>query len=153
MPTLRRDTRARWLRPSSSRRRLAAYVDRLNIVLGAADDTITKLSGGNQQKVVIGRWLASEPSVLLLNDPTRGIDVGAKRDLYALLTQLADGGLAVLMLSSELDEHVELMDRVLVFREAELFREIPRSALSRQALVSAFFGEQDDAGESGERIA
>jgi ABC-type sugar transport system ATPase subunit len=150
MPTLRRDTRARWLRPSSSRRRLAEYVERLDIVLGGADDTITKLSGGNQQKVVIGRWLASEPAVLLLNDPTRGIDVGAKRDLYTLLTQLAGTGLAVLMLSSELDEHVELMDRVLVFREAELYREIPRSALSRQALVSAFFGEQDDAGESGE---
>ena len=64
--------------------------------------------------------------MLLLNDPTRGIDVGAKRDLYGLLTQLADEGVAVVMLSIELDEHVELMDRVLVFREHELFREIQR---------------------------
>jgi ABC-type sugar transport system ATPase subunit len=105
---------------------------------------VTTLSGGNQQKVVIGRWLASEPRVLLLNDPTRGVDVGAKRDLYALLTHLADEGLAVVMLSTELDEHVELMDRVLVFREHELFREIERASLSRQALVSAFFGEQEE---------
>ena len=78
----------------------------------------------------------------MLNDPTRGIDVGAKRDLYELLTKLADEGLAVVMLSTELDEHVELMDRVLVFREHELFRELDRASLSRGSLVSAFFGKE-----------
>jgi ABC-type sugar transport system ATPase subunit len=143
MPTMKRDTLAGWLRPVSSRKRLNSYIDQLNIVLGDPDHVITTLSGGNQQKVVIGRWLASEPTVLLLHDPTRGIDVGAKRDLYGLLTRLADTGLAVVMLSSELDEHVELMDRVLVFRERELFREIDRTHLSRQALVSAFFGDSE----------
>jgi ABC-type sugar transport system ATPase subunit len=145
LPTLKLDTRAGWLQLRSTRRRLREYVERLKIVLGKQDDPITTLSGGNQQKVVIGRWLAARPKVLLLNDPTRGIDIGAKRDLYALLTQLAEEGLAVVMLSSELDEHVELMDRVLVFREGELFREIQRGALSRQSLVSAFFGEPEDA--------
>jgi ABC-type sugar transport system ATPase subunit len=144
LPTLGRDSRAGWLQPSATRRRLARYVDRLGIVLGRADDPITTLSGGNQQKVVIARWLAAEPRILLLNDPTRGIDIGAKRDLYALLTQLADEGVAVVMLSSELDEHVELMDRVLVFREHELFCEIERASLSRQTLLSGFFGEDDD---------
>jgi ABC-type sugar transport system ATPase subunit len=145
MPTLAADSKHGWLRPSSSRRRLEAYVDQLNIVLGDADDAITTLSGGNQQKVVIARWLAADPRVLLLNDPTRGIDAGAKRDLYALLTRLAEDGLSVVMVSSEVDEHVELMDRVLVFREQELFREIPRAELSRDSLVSAFFGESQDA--------
>jgi ABC-type sugar transport system ATPase subunit len=144
MPTLARDSRLGWLRPGLTRRRLAKYVTELGIVLGRPDDAITTLSGGNQQKVVIARWLAANPSVLLLNDPTRGIDVGAKRDLYGLLTHLADEGVAVVMLSSELDEHVELMDRVLVFREHELFREIQRTGLSRQALLSGFFGEDDD---------
>ena len=91
---------------------------------------------------MIARWLASGPQVLLLNDPTRGIDIGAKRDLYALLGALAGEGLAVVMLSTELDEHVELMDRVLVFREHELFREIDRGEVSREALVAAFFGEE-----------
>jgi ABC-type sugar transport system ATPase subunit len=77
-----------------------------------------------------------------LNDPTRGVDLGAKRDLYALLAELTAQGVGVVMLSSELDEHVELMDRVVVFREGSIFCELPRAGLSRQALVSAFFGER-----------
>ncbi len=143
MPTLAADGRFGLLRLRATRRRLAEYVSRLSIVLRSPDDPITTLSGGNQQKVVIARWLAAQPRILLLNDPTRGIDVGAKRDLYQLLTQLAAEGLAVVMLSSELDEHVELMDRVLVFREHELFCELGHAELDRQALVSAFFGERE----------
>jgi len=145
MPTLGDDSRSGWLDLRRMRRRFAEHARRLSIVLGSPSDRITTLSGGNQQKVVLGRWLAARPKVLLLNDPTRGIDVGAKRDLYVLLTRLAEEGLAIVMLSSELDEHVELMDRVLVFREHELFREIGRESLSRRSLVSAFFGESEDA--------
>jgi ABC-type sugar transport system ATPase subunit len=144
LPTLTQDVRGGWLRNGSTRRRLAKYVERLGIVLGQDGDRITTLSGGNQQKVVIARWLAAGPRILLLNDPTRGIDFGAKRDLYALLAELARDGVAVVMLSSELDEHVELMDRVLVFREHQLERVIGRDELSRLALVSAFFGEGED---------
>ena len=76
----------------------------------------------------------------MLNDPTRGIDVNAKRDLYRLLGELAAQGLTVVMLSTEVDEHVELMDRVLVFRENELFTEIRSDRLSPETLVGAFFG-------------
>jgi ABC-type sugar transport system ATPase subunit len=144
MPTLGRDSRFGWLRTKSSRQRLDAYVDRLGIVLGSPEAPITTLSGGNQQKVIIARWLADGPRVLLLNDPTRGIDIGAKTDLYALFGALAAQGLAVVMLSTELDEHVELMDRVLVFREHELFKEFERSEVSRERLVSAFFGEESE---------
>ena len=113
-------------------------------MLGSPEHSITTLSGGNQQKVIIARWLAFGPSVLLLNDPTRGIDIGAKNDLYALFGALASEGLAVIMLSTELDEHVELMDRVLVFREQELFKEFDRAQVTREGLVSAFFGEDGD---------
>ena len=141
MPTLSQDSRFGWLSHKLSRRRLASYVNQLGIVLRSPEDAITTLSGGNQQKVVIARWLAFGPRILLLNDPTRGIDVGAKNDLYALFGALANEGLAIVMLSTELDEHVELMDRVLVFREHELFRVLDRNELSREALVSAFFGE------------
>ena len=87
--------------------------------------------------MVVARWLAAEPYVLLLNDPTRGVDLGAKRDLYRLLERLASDGLAVVMLSTELDEHIELMDRVLVFREGAVAAEIkaagpePRRACRR----------------------
>ena len=144
LPTLAEDSHFGWLSPRSSRRRFASYAKRLGIVLGSPEDAITTLSGGNQQKVVIARWLAFGPRILLLNDPTRGIDIGTKNDLYALLGALANEGLAVVMLSTELDEHVELMDRVLVFREHELFRELDRSELSREALVAAFFGENGE---------
>ncbi len=144
LATLGRDTRFGLLRPRASRKRLRGYVDRLGIVLGSPEYPITTLSGGNQQKVIIARWLAFGPGVLLLNDPTRGIDIGAKNDLYALFGALASEGLAVVMLSTELDEHVELMDRVLVFREQELFKEFARSEVTRDGLVAAFFGQEAD---------
>jgi ABC-type sugar transport system ATPase subunit len=147
MPTLRRDARSLLLSPRSTRTRLEKYIGELGITLGDPEDEITTLSGGNQQKVVLARWLAAEPRVLVLNDPTRGIDIGAKKDLYELLAALARQGLAVVMHSSEIDEHVELMDRVLVFREHELFGELDRSELSRQRLVSAFFGYREEDGD------
>jgi ABC-type sugar transport system ATPase subunit len=143
LPTLGRDSPLGWYRPRASRRRLRSYVEQLGIVLGSPEHAITTLSGGNQQKVVIARWLAFGPKVLLLNDPTRGIDIGAKNDLYALFGALASEGLTVIMLSTELDEHVELMDRVLVFREHELFREFSREEVTRDRLVSAFFGQEE----------
>jgi ABC-type sugar transport system ATPase subunit len=100
------------------------------------------LSGGNQQKVVMARWLAAKPRVLLLNDPTRGVDMGAKRDFYQMLVRLAEDGVAAVMLSSELDEHVELMDRVVVFREQSMVAELERDSVTRNALVASFFGQQ-----------
>jgi ABC-type sugar transport system ATPase subunit len=138
--TLKRDTSGGVISPKRTRARLAGYVDRLKIKLGGSEDLITTLSGGNQQKVVMARWLATDPKILLLNDPTRGVDIGAKRDLYALLLELAGQGMAVVMLSTEVDEHVELMDRVLVFREGQINKELAREELSRQAIVGAFFG-------------
>jgi ABC-type sugar transport system ATPase subunit len=143
LPTLEADTRMGFVSPRKSRRRFRPLKELLGIVLGSPEDQITTLSGGNQQKVIVARWLAAGPRVLLLNDPTRGIDIGAKADLYSLFGALASGGLAIVMLSTELDEHVELMDRVLVFREHALFREFNRSELSRDALVAAFFGDTD----------
>jgi ABC-type sugar transport system ATPase subunit len=145
LPTFDQDTRHGLLSHARTRERLSRYVERLRITMRDPEDQITTLSGGNQQKIVMARWLATDPEVLLLNDPTRGVDLGAKRDLYALLAELTAQGVAVVMLSSEVDEHIELMDRVVVFREHALFCEIERNRLSRQALVSAFFGERPDA--------
>lgn len=140
--TTRADRRRGLLSSAARRARLAGYIDSLGIRMGRPTDLITTLSGGNQQKVIIARWLAREPGILLLNDPTRGIDLGAKRDIYALLDKLAADGVAVVMLSTEVDEHVELMDRVLVFREGTVGAVLDRDELSRAALVSAFFGQE-----------
>ena len=142
MVTSRADRRFGLLSGAARRARLAVYRESLGIRMGKPTDLITTLSGGNQQKVIIARWLAREPRILLLNDPTRGIDLGAKRDIYALLDKLAADGVAVVMLSTEVDEHVELMDRVLVFREGTVGAVLGRDQLSRASLVSAFFGQE-----------
>jgi ABC-type sugar transport system ATPase subunit len=140
LPTLERDRRLGMVSPRRAAGRLQEFIDRLAIRLDHPGRPITTLSGGNQQKVIVARWLAAEPRVLLLNDPTRGVDLNAKRDLYRLLEAMAADGAAVVMVSSELDEHVELMDRVLVFREGACAAELPRAQLTREALVRAFFG-------------
>jgi ABC-type sugar transport system ATPase subunit len=128
------------VRRSLAERRFERYVQTLKIVAGHRTNPITSLSGGNQQKVVIARWLAMHPRILLLNDPTRGVDAGTKRDIYRVLTDAAAEGTAIVMLSTELIELVELMDRVLVFREGQLFCELSRAELSRTRLVESYFG-------------
>jgi ribose/xylose/arabinose/galactoside ABC-type transport system permease subunit/ABC-type multidrug transport system ATPase subunit len=142
--TLSQDARGGLISARRAAARFAAYTDRLKIRLGRDTDAITTLSGGNQQKVVIARALASDPQVLLLNDPTRGVDIGAKRDMYALLRGLAAAGMAIVMLSTEVDEHLELMDRVLVFRDGRPAAELSRSKLSRSAIVREFFAAAAD---------
>jgi ABC-type sugar transport system ATPase subunit len=110
--------------------------------LADPNDRITTLSGGNQQKIVLSRWLASKPRVLLLNDPTRGVDIAAKLDIYRALSAAAEQGVAVVMLSTDLLELIDLMDRVLVFRERELYKEFCKEQLSRERLVASYFGEE-----------
>ena len=134
------DQRRGILSPSSAKKRLSKFIDQLGIKLGDPADSITTLSGGNQQKVVMARWLALDPNVLLLNDPTRGVDLGAKRDLYKVLADLAAKGVSIVMLSTEVDELIELTDRVLVFRDRELSATLNRSGLTREKLVAAYFG-------------
>jgi ABC-type sugar transport system ATPase subunit len=143
MPTLSDDARGGWLDPSRTRRRFGSFVERLGIWLRDSGDRITTLSGGNQQKVILARWLASRPDVLVLNDPTRGIDIRTKRDLYGALAQLAAEGMAIVMSSSDLDEHVDLMHRVLVFREHEIVATYDHSRLTREALVASFFAQKE----------
>jgi ABC-type sugar transport system ATPase subunit len=138
--TVEADRRHGLLRRAHAERRFERYVQTLKIVAGHRTNPITSLSGGNQQKVVIARWLAMSPRILLLNDPTRGVDAGTKRDIYRVLTDAAAEGTAVVMLSTELIELIELMDRVLVFREGQLFCELQRSELTRTRLVESYFG-------------
>jgi len=138
--TLKQDQRLGLLDLSSTRRRLQSYGRRLRLRMASPAAPVTALSGGNQQKVIIARWLAAEPRVLLLNDPTRGVDINAKNDLYGLLDELTAAGISIVMLSTEVDEHIALMDRVLVFREHSVATALGREELTRDALISAFFG-------------
>ncbi|ALJ21382.1 sugar ABC transporter ATP-binding protein [Microbacterium sp. No. 7] len=145
LPTMREDSAGpvlSWKRMSA---RFQEYVDSLKIRLGKDTDPISSLSGGSQQKVLLARWLATKPNVLLLNDPTRGVDIMTKREIYATLERLCAQGMSVVMLSSEVEELVELVDRVLVFRNQTLFTEIPRTDLSAEAIVAAYFGHGTEA--------
>jgi ABC-type sugar transport system ATPase subunit len=142
LPTQRRDQTLGIIMTRRTSRRFHEYVTQLRIVVRRNRNLITTLSGGNQQKVVTARWLAADPAVLLLNDPTRGVDLGAKRDIYQVLLDAARVGVAVVMLSTEVDEHLELMDRIIVFRESEIAAEISRAEATRRRLVASFFGSE-----------
>jgi len=142
LPTQFRDRRFGLIRSKRANRRFDVYVSALNIRLSHYRNGKTTLSEGNQQKVVTARWLAFDVKVLLLNDPTRGVDIGAKRDIYDVLTEIAGRGVAVVMLSTEVDEHLELMDRIVVFREGTVTAEIDRAGANRQDLVAAFFSSE-----------
>ena len=98
------------------------------------------MSGGNQQKVVIAKWLARSPRLLMLDEPTRGIDVGAKAEIYALMRELADAGVGVLMISSDLEEILGVSDRVLVMHQGELAGGLPRERMTEQAIMQLATG-------------
>jgi ABC-type sugar transport system ATPase subunit len=142
MPSLRQDRRWGLVSPRRTRARFAAFVGELSIRAARPLDRITTLSGGNQQKVIMARWLATRPRVLLLNDPTRGVDHPTKLDLYERLAATAADGITVVMLSTEVDEHLLLMDRVLVFREGSVFAEFVRPSLDRRTLTASLFGRR-----------
>ena len=103
----------------------------------ALDTEAGTLSGGNQQKVVLAKWLATEPSVLIIDEPTRGIDVGTKAEVHRLLSTLAGQGMAVLMISSELPEVLGMADRVLVVREGRITANIQRADATAESVMLA----------------
>ncbi|MGW4913569.1 sugar ABC transporter ATP-binding protein [Streptomyces sp. NPDC004270] len=124
------------------------FMKRLRIKAAGAHQKVGELSGGNQQKVLLARWLALHPKVLLLDEPTRGIDVGAKAEVQALIDELADDGLAVLLISSDTEELIEGSDRVVVLKDGVVVRELTGDAVTEGDLMRAIAavpaGESDD---------
>jgi ribose transport system ATP-binding protein len=119
------------------RDRAGQMVRRLQIKLPGLDARVDNLSGGNQQKVVLGKWLMTSPGVILLDEPTRGIDVGAKAEVHALISELAAGGAAILMVSSELPELLAMSDRILVLGAGRLTGEFTRAGATQEAILEA----------------
>ncbi len=113
------------------------YVKKFNIQPPSLDRLVQFLSGGNQQKVVLGKWLASQPRIFIIDEPTRGIDVGAKSEVHAFMDQLANSGHAILMISSELPEILGMSDRIYVMYEGEVAGEFPRGTKSEKILRCA----------------
>ncbi len=128
------------------RRFAADWAMRLQIKYGRLSDPVSSLSGGNQQKVVLAKWLSRRPSLLIVDEPTRGIDIGTKAEVHRLLDELAAEGVAILMISSELPEVLRVADRMLVMREGRLVAEFDHAHASEETIVAAATGQPEVAG-------
>ncbi len=127
-----------------SREIVDRFIQRLGIRCSGPEQRIRELSGGNQQKVLLARWLCMNPKLLILDEPTRGIDVGAKAEILNLVRELAGQGLGVLMISSELEELTEGCDRVVVLRDGRTVAELPRAGISQDAIMDAMAHGADE---------
>lgn len=116
------------------------YVKRLNVRTPSVQQTVRNLSGGNQQKVVIAKWLTMNPKILILDEPTRGIDVNAKAEIHRLIRHLADSGVGIIVISSELPEILQISDRILVMHEGRITGEFEAATATQQALMQAAVG-------------
>lgn len=114
---------------------ISKYVKSLNIKTASFDTEVSNLSGGNQQKVVLAKWLATQPKLLILDEPTRGVDVGAKSEIYSIINELANEGLAIILVSSELPEIINMCDSVCVMRNGRLTAQLPQTELSQENIM------------------
>ncbi len=147
LASLRRDQRKGLLRGFLNRTAendISATMIQLMRIKTASDRQVVRyLSGGNQQKVVLGKWLCLEPKLLLLDEPTRGIDVGAKEEIYRLMDQLAGRGVAILFVSSELEEIISMSDRAMVMHEGRISGELSRAELGEESVMRLATGDVD----------
>lgn len=115
-------------------------VERLTVKTASVEDPASSLSGGNQQKVVLAKWLGIGPKVLILDEPTRGVDVGAKREIYLLINELAERGVAIIMISSDLPEVLSISDRIMVVREGRLMGEVEKAEATQERVMQLATG-------------
>jgi rhamnose transport system ATP-binding protein len=138
-----------FVRTGRERALAAGYAERLRIRATGMDELIESLSGGNQQKVVIAKWLATEPRVLILDEPTRGVDIGAKVEVHRIISDLAASGLGIVLISSELPEVLAMSDRIMVLYEGRISAEIPRAEASEEGVMFAATGQIAEETNSG----
>lgn len=133
-------TTAGWLRPSREREAAKQHADALHLNAASLEMPVGALSGGNQQKVALAKWLQTHPKVLLLDEPTRGVDVGAKQEIYQLIDQWATAGMAILLISTEMPELLALSDRVLVMHRGQITARFDRSEATAERVLAAAMG-------------
>jgi ABC-type sugar transport system ATPase subunit len=137
LASLDRLTRFGWLNPLLEQRTSGPYAESLNIRTPSLRSEVSTLSGGNQQKVILAKWLMSGPSILLLDEPTRGIDVGAKVEIYSLMNRWASEGKGILLITSELPELLAMSDRILVMHRGRVTAEFPREEATQEKVMAA----------------
>ncbi|MBE2237870.1 MAG: sugar ABC transporter ATP-binding protein [Caldilineaceae bacterium] len=141
-------SRFHFVRRGLERSIMAGFVDKLRVRTPSLEQEVGKLSGGNQQKVVLARWLAARPKVLILDEPTRGIDVGAKAEIYRLVDDLANQGLGIMFISSELPELLGLADRIYVMQNGRITGELSRAEASEEAVLALAMADQLSAAQT-----
>jgi ribose transport system ATP-binding protein len=134
---------------AAERKAIAEMIKLLAIRTDGVDKPVGSLSGGNQQKVVIAKWLMVSPRIILLNDPTRGIDVGTKQEIYQLLRKLADSGAAIIFYSTDYDELIGCCNRVLVLYDGAVKRTLVEEEITERALIASALNIAADQGEAG----
>ena len=144
LPILSRVTRFGVLQVQAEDAIVEEARQRLSIVMASPDQETQYLSGGNQQKVVLAKWLETNPAVVILDEPTRGVDVGAKFEIYKLMRQLNDRGIAIVMISSELPEVIGMSDRILVMNDGRIVGEMAQEEATEAGII-----ELATMGESG----
>jgi ribose transport system ATP-binding protein len=137
MASLDRLSHGTFIDAGRTRRAVDRAIEQLRIKIGSSGDSVSTLSGGNQQKVVIAKWLATDPDVILLNDPTRGIDVGTKQEIYRLMRQLAEEGACILFYSTDYEELIGCCDRVAVMYDGRIIRELEGEAITERNLIAS----------------
>jgi rhamnose transport system ATP-binding protein len=140
LPSLRKIARRGFLDLAREFEMARRYATRLDLRAASLSQEVGTLSGGNQQKVVIGKWLATEPRVIILDEPTKGIDVGSKAAVHSFMCELTAQGLAVIMVSSEIPEILGMSDRVIVMREGRMAGTFDRKNVTAETLVAAATG-------------
>ena len=143
---LRRLSRFHFVRSGLERKVVSGFVEQLRVRTPSIDQEVGKLSGGNQQKVVLARWLAAKPKVLILDEPTRGIDVGAKAEIYRLIDDLANDGLGIMFISSELPELLGLADRIYVMQNGRITGELSGTSATEEAVLALAMADNLSAG-------
>ena len=118
----------------------AEMVEKLRIKIGKQTDPVSSLSGGNQQKVVLAKWIAHDMDVLIMDEPTRGVDVGAKAEIHKLIVELARNGVGIMMISSELPEVIGMSDRIIVMHEGNVTGEVGREEACQSVVMSYAHG-------------
>jgi rhamnose transport system ATP-binding protein len=141
LASLRRLKRFGLLFGSAERKFSIEWAMRLQVKYGRMSNPVSSLSGGNQQKVVLAKWLSRQPRLLIVDEPTRGIDVGTKAEVHRLLSALATEGVAVLVISSELPEVLSVADRILVMREGRLVSTLDHDNASEERIIAAATGQ------------
>jgi rhamnose transport system ATP-binding protein len=136
-------SRGPWLSALRESEFAQAMIDRLSIKTASQDTPLAGLSGGNQQKVVIAKWLGLNPRIVILDEPTKGIDVGAKQAVYRLIADMVEQGLAVILVSSELPEVMSLAHRVIVMRRGRQVHEFAQGHADAEAIVAAASGLEE----------